>query len=726
MQSRSRIRGRDPPSGGPAAGGGGGGRYRRRSPPPPSPRHQRRPPQPQRRSPERPPPPPPPPRYDDNPLPNISAAAGERRSRAGILLEAGRLAAHYLVAQGVLPAHVLRAREDPNHKPSPRHEPPAPSPASYGRKLDDEDDPRSRRNAGDWGRGREDHDRQPRRSSWDRRSQSFDGRRKYIDAGDVDRGGRRTRDYEEPKRPPMSRSYSHNDRRPSADSRLDRRRRSRSRSRSRSRTRSYHAGSRRDSDSRAGARYFDHTKGADSAIVPPAGDVDEMPRQQRVPSSVVVAEADGSDNRAMATEDGDMESEIIQLDHTQDISEDEEGEFAEDISEDEDGEFAAARLNDEYGSEMDVTQSQLPDIDVHLHPSGAVDEPVPAQSHLSNAVKEMDAGSVPVDACMIEALGEDNGCTEVRDKMEAPPPQSEVETAVGDLNRDEQELPAWYRIFDLSIVEAPDGCEITEIPGDPPPADRVSVSVPCSVGQLHQQTNDDASETQGEVGHTGDSRVLGDGHDLNTYDLNNEAEEHAQDGTSEIQGQGEHAGDNPMLQDGHDLNRYDLNNEAVEDAQDNHLLDSEKLLLNHGMGAHDTDSFHLNNGQLLLSQNEDEREHDDHQMENHLVSGGDQVLRRHCADGHHVNNHQIESKFMLLPTGVRELHGYDLNSEQMLLHDGVEKHALDSCHLTDGQMLFDRSADGQAGVRSMGNGRTIPVINLEEDYEERSDTRGFL
>ncbi|CAM0146523.1 unnamed protein product [Urochloa decumbens] len=720
MQPRSRIRGRDPPSGGPA--GGGGGRYRRRSPPPPSPRHQRRPPQPQRRSPERPPPPPP--RYDDNPLPDISAAAGERRSRAGILLEAGRLAAHYLVAQGVLPEHVLRAREGPNHKPSLRHEPPAPSPATYGRKLDDQDDPRSRRNSGDWGRAREDHDSQARRSSWDRRSQSFDARRKYNDAGDVDRGGRRTRDYQEPKRPPMSRSYSHNDRRPSADSRVDRRRRSRSRSRSRSRTRSYHPGSRRDSDSRAGGRDFDRTK---VGTVPAASgdrDVGETPRQRRVPSSVVVAEADGRDNRAMATEDGEVESEVIPLDHTQDISEDEEGEFAEDISEDEDDEFAAARLNDEYGVEMDVTQHQLPDVDVHLQPSGSVDEPVPSQSHLSNAVDEMEAGSVPLDACMIEPFCEDNGCTEVRDEMEAPPPQSEVETSAADLNRDEQELPAWYRIFDLSIVEAPDGCEITEIPGDPP-ADHVSDSVPCSVGRIHQQTNDDASETQGEDGHARDNRISGDGHDSNKYDLNNEAEEHAQDDPSEIQGQDDHAGDNHTLQDAQDLNRYDLNDDAVEDAQDNHLLDSEKLLLNHGMGAHDTDSFHLNNGQLLLNQNEDEQEHDGHQMENHLVSG-EQVLLSYGVDGHHVNNHQTESKVMLLPTGVHDLHGYDLNSEQMLLHDGVEKHALDSCHLTDGQMLFDRSAEGQAGVGNMGNGRTIPVISLEEDYVEQSDIRGFL
>ncbi|OEL37579.1 hypothetical protein BAE44_0001404 [Dichanthelium oligosanthes] len=577
MQPRSRIRGRDPPSGGGA--GGGGGRYRRRSPPPPSPRHQRRPPQPQGRSPERPPPPPPP-RYDDNPLPDISAT-GDRRSRAVILLEAGRLAAHYLVAQGVLPVHLLRAREDPNHKPAPRHEPPAPSPATYGRKLDDEDDPRSRRNAGDWGRGREDHDRQPRRSSWDRRSQSFDGRRKYSDAGgDVDRGGRRTRDYEEPKRPPMSRSYSHNDRRPSADARVDRRRRSRSRSRSR--TRSYYASSRRDSDWRAGSRDFDHTKVPESGTAAAGGgDGDEMQRQRKVPSSVVVPEADGS---AMAIEDGEMELEIVQLDHTQDVSEDEEGEFAEDISEDEDGEFAATRLNDEYGVEMDVTRAQLPDVDVHLHPLESVEEPVHSQSQLSNVVEEMETGSAPMGASMVAPLGEDNGCSEVRDEMEPPPPQSEVETSVGDLNRDEQELPAWYRIFDLSIVEAPDGCEITEISGDTP-ADHVSDSGHYLVGQIPQQTSNDASETQGKDERAGDNRPLGDGHDLNKYDLNDEADEHAQDDTSEIQGQDELVGDNNMLKDGHDLNR-----------------------------------LHLCNGQSLLNQNEDGHEHDDHWMENHPVS----------------------------------------------------------------------------------------------------------
>ncbi|KAF8769365.1 hypothetical protein HU200_006887 [Digitaria exilis] len=716
MHPRSRIRGRDPPSGGGGGPAGGGGRYRRRSPPPPSPRHQRRPPQTQRRSPDRPPPPPPS-RYDDSPLPDISAA-GDRRSRAGILLEAGRLAAHYLVAQGVLPVHLLRAREDPNHKPAPRHEPPAPPPpATYGRKLDDQDDPRSRRNAGDWGRGgREDHDRQPRRSNWDRRSQSFDGRRKYNDAaGDVDRGARRTRDYEEPKRPPMSRSYSHNDRRPSTDSRVDRRRRSRSRSRSRSRTRSYHASSKRDSDWRAAGRDFDQAKVlVDSATVPAAagdGNVEEMPRQQRVPSSLLVAEADGSADPAMAIEDGEMESEVIPLDHTQDVSEDEEGEFAEDISEDEDGEFAATHSSDGYAGEMDVAQPKPSDVESVEEP---VEEPVCSHSQLTNVVEEMEAGSAPLDASMMDPMGEGNGCSEVRGKMEDPPPLSEAETIVGDLNRDEQDLPAWYRIFDLSVVEAPEGCEITEIPGDPP-TEHVSVSL---------RTNNDASETQAKDDHAGVNSLLRDEHDLSMYDLNNEADEYAHGDTSEVEGQGEHEGDNHALKDVHDLNRYDLNNEAVEDAHDNVLLENEKLLLNHGMGAHDMDRLHLSNGQLLMHQNENGEEHGDHRMEDHLVSG-EQLLLDHGADGHHANSHEMEPKVMLLPTDVCDLHGYDLNSEQMLLHDGVEKHAPDSCHLMDGKMLFDQSTDRQARVCNMGNGRTIPVINLEDEYEQ-SDTRGFL
>jgi len=240
-----------------------------------------------------------------------------------------------------------------------------------------------------------------------------------------------------------------------------------------------------------------------------------MTRQQRLPSSAVVVEdADGRANQAMAAmEGGEMESETIplELEPTQDISEDEEGEFAQDISQDEDGEFAAAPLNDECGVGMDVTQPQLSDADVHLHPPESVEQLVCSQSQLSNVAVEMEAASAPIDACLIEPLVEDNGCSEVRDEMEAPPSQSEVETSVGDLNRDEQELPAWYRIFDLSTVEAPDGCEITEIPGDPP-ADHVSEPAPYLAGQIHQQPNNDASEDE----HAGDNRVLGYRHGLNS------------------------------------------------------------------------------------------------------------------------------------------------------------------------------------------------------------------
>ena len=81
-------------------------------------------------------------------------------------------------------------------------------------------------------------------------------RRKYHDSGhDVGRGARRTRDYDEPRRPPMLRSYSHNDRRPSADGgRVD--------PRSRSRTRSYYAGGGSGS-----SRDLDHTKVPDSGVI---------------------------------------------------------------------------------------------------------------------------------------------------------------------------------------------------------------------------------------------------------------------------------------------------------------------------------------------------------------------------------------------------------------------------------------------------------------------------
>ncbi|XP_066350245.1 uncharacterized protein [Miscanthus floridulus] len=657
---RSRIRGRDPhpPS--------GGGRHRRRSPPaPPSPRYQRRP---QRRT--------PPPRRGDDPHPDVSAPAHHR-----ILLEAGRLAAHYLVAQGVIPEHVLRAREDP---PAPR---PAHPPASRGRKLNDGGgggDPRSRRNDGDWARVWEDDDRQARKATrWDRRSHSFDERRKYHDAGhDVDRGARRTRDYDEPRRPPMSRSYSHNDRRPSADGgRVD--------PRSRSRTRSYYAGSGSGS-----SRDLGHTKVPDSGIIPAAAGrdyrhVDEMPRhQRRVPSSVVVAEVNDSADEEMAIEDGEMVSEIHGLNRTRDISEGEDGEFEQDISEGEDGEFAAARLN---GVEMDAThtQHQLSDSDTNVHPLESVEEPaVHRGSQLSNAVEDREAANAPMvmDACTRETLGEDNDCSQARDEMVAPHPQSEGVAGAGDFNRDKPELPASCRVFDLNVVETPDACEMTEISGDPQ-ADHVSDSVPDLVGRIHQQTNCHASE---------------------------------------IQGQDERAGDSHMSKNGHDLIRYDLNSEAVEDAQDIHLLENEKLLLSHGIDAHDMTRIQWSNGHLHLNQNADGLEHENDWMENHTVIG-EQLLLGDGMDGHPVRKYQMASEPKRLPMGVYDLHSYNLKSEKMLLNDGADKHAHDSCHLKDGQMLLNQSANRQARIHNRANERTIPVINLEDDdYEEQSDIREFL
>uniref|UniRef100_A0A0A9D4B8 Uncharacterized protein n=1 Tax=Arundo donax TaxID=35708 RepID=A0A0A9D4B8_ARUDO len=749
MQPRSRIRGRDPPP--------SGGRYRRRSPPPPSPRHQRRPrdpppPLPQRRSPEQPPPR----RYEENPLPDPSAAAaGERRLRADILLEAGRLAAHYLVAKGVLPEHVLRAREDPNLNPGFRPEPPAPAPspapvpapapASYGRKRDEDDRPRGRRSgggAGDWGRGKVDDDRQARRLGWDsRRSHSFDGRRKYNDrsSGDVDRGGRRTRDYDEPQRPPMSRSYSHNDRRPSADGRMIRRR---SRSRSRTRTWNDYIGSKRGSDWRAGSRDLDHTKVPDSGIIHAAGgdgdvhyvDVDEMPRQPKVSSSVVVAEVNDSAGLAMAIKDGQMESEILGLDRAQDISEDEDGEFAEGISEDEDGEFAVAGLNDKDGGEMDVSQHQLSSVDVH--PLESVEEPMHMQSQFSNVEEKNETGIAHMDASMVEQLAENNGCSEVRYEMEAA--HGEVETGVGDLSRDEQELPAWYKFFDLNVVETPEGCAMSDISGGPP-ADHVSDSVPDLVGRMNQQANYNTSQIQCQDKHAESNHMLEDEHDLSNYDLNNEADEHAQDDCSEIQGEDEHAGDNDLVEDGHDLIKYDLNNEADEHAPDNHLLNNEELLLNHGMAVHHSDNCHLSNEQMLLKQNVDEQEHDNHQMENEqmlinqgiTVQGSDslhvnvgRLLLSHGADEHRDEYHKMEPEPAPFPLGMQDLDSYDLNSEQLLLNIGADQQAADICQLKDGQMLLDQVANGEARVHNMDNGRMIPVIDLEDDYKQQSDTRG--
>lgn len=377
----------------------------------------------------------------------------------------------------------------------------------------------------------------------------------------------------------MSRSYSHNDRRPSADGGgVDPRRRSRSRSR----TRSCYVGSSRDSDWRPGIRDLGHTTNVPgSGIIPPPaaadgyvqcqyGHVDEMPRQRRVPSSVVVAEVNGSADQAVAIEDGEMESEIDGLNHSREISEGQDGELQQDISADEDGEFAAARLNGEDGVEMDATHHQLADSDTDVHPSESLEEPVHRWSQLNNSVEDREAANAPMDACTRETSGEDNACTEASDEMVAPPsPQGEGETGVDNFNSDEPELPACNRIFDLNVTETPDAREMTEISGDLQ-VDHFADYVPDFVGRIHQQTNYHASE---------------------------------------IQGQHEHAGDNHMLKDGHGLIMYDLNSEAVEDAQDSHLLDNEKLLLSHGMDAHDTPRIHLCNKHLPLNQNAYEQEH---------------------------------------------------------------------------------------------------------------------
>jgi hypothetical protein len=398
---------------------------------------------------------------------------------------------------------------------------------------------------------------------------------------------------------------------------------------------------------------------------------------------VVVAEVNDSADEEMAIEDGEMVSAIHGLNRTRDISEGEDGEFEQDISEGEDDEFAAAGLN---GVEMHVTQHQLSDSDTNVHPLESVEEPaVHMGSQLSNAVEDREAANAPMvmDACTRGTLSEANDCSQARDEMVAPHPQSEGEAGAGDFNRDKPELPASCRVFDLNVVETPDACEMTEISGDPQ-ADHVSDSVPDLVGRLHQQTNCHASE---------------------------------------IQGQDELAGDSHMLKNGHDLIRYDLNSEAVDDAQDIHLLDNEKLLVSHGIDAHDTIRIQRSNGHLHLNQNAHELEHENDWMESHTVIG-EQLLLSDGMDGHLVHSYQMASEPKRLPMGVYDFHSYNLKSEKMLLNDGADKHAHDSCHLKDGQMLVNQSANR---IHNRANERTIPVINLEDDdYEEQSDIREFL
>ncbi|KAF0895589.1 hypothetical protein E2562_013901 [Oryza meyeriana var. granulata] len=703
MQSRSRIRGREPPP--PSSGG----RYRRRSP---SPRHHRRgrdPPPPsqlQRRSPRR--------QEDRLPVPPdvVVVGAGDRRSRADILLEAGRLAAHYLVAQGVIPERRLHAREDTTkHNPSSRPEPLAAG--GYARKRDDtyhDDDPRWRRNGGsdDWCRDKGDDDRLPRRSGWDRRSHSFDGRRKYNDGsgGGVDRGGRRSHEYDEQRRPTMSRSYSQNDRRVSSDSRLDRRRRSRSRSRSRSRTRtrSSNYGSRRDSDWRAGGGNLDRTKVPEPGIVRDGDedyhDADDVPRDLKAPPrSVVVVEMNESANQAAATQGTEVESEIIEVDHGQDICGDE------------DGENAVAGFNDADVGEINVAQHELSNSNLdNVHPSESDEEQVHRQSKFRDAEEDMEAPISPREACLIEPVAE-----EIKNKMEAP--QSEVETDIGDLSKDEQELPAWYGIFDLNVVKSQENCDMVEISSDPP-LDNGRDSVPDLVGQMSQRANCISSGTQSQDEHAVDNHQLEDeqvlpNQSIGTHDLSNEER------------LGNQTGD--------------------EHGQDNHQLEDDQMHINHGIDVHNLDNGLLNSEEMLLKKCTDEHVDHGRQMEteqmflnqgqstsvevleiNHM--NGEQSQLSHDADEHSGDDHPIKNEQMLLNhvMGVHVLNNYDLNSEQMLVNNGAGQHAADSAQLQEGQMLLDQAADGQATLHNQSIGRMIPVINLVDDYEEQSDTIEFL
>uniref|UniRef100_A0A0E0KX73 Uncharacterized protein n=1 Tax=Oryza punctata TaxID=4537 RepID=A0A0E0KX73_ORYPU len=688
MQSRSRFRGRDPPP-------SSGGRYRRRSPSPRRHHRGRDPPppsHPQRRTPDRPR------RQEEDRLPlpphvhvppDLLLAAADRRSRADVLLEAGRLAAHYLVAQGVIPEHRLRAREDPKHN----------RPDTLAAASNHDDDPRWRRNG-----NKGDDDRLSRRSGWDRRSNSFDSRRKYNDAG-ADRGGRRSHDYDDQRRPTMSRSYSQNDRRVSSDSRLDRRRRSRSRSRSRSRTRtrSYNYGSsRRESDWRAGGGDLDHTKVPEPGIVRD-GDADDVPRDLKAPPrSVVVLETKESASQAAANEDtAEAESEIIEVDQAQDIYGDE----------DEDGDNAVAGFNDANVGDINVTQHKLSNSNEDdVHPSESDEESVHRQSQFSDAEEGMEAPISPRDACLVEPVAE-----EVRDEMEAP--QSEVQTDNADLSKDEQDLPAWYGIFDLNVVESQENCEMVEI-SNGSPLDNVHDSVPDLVGQMSQGANCVTSGTQVQDEHAVDNHQLEDeqvplNQSIGTNDFNNE------------QGLGNQTGD--------------------EHGQDNHQLEDDEIHINHVMDVHNLDNSLMNSEEMLLKRCADEHTDHGHQMETEEMllnqgqstsvqvlenynMNGEQVQLNHEADEHSGDDHPIKNEQMLLNhvMGVHALDNYDLNSEQMLLNNGAGKQAADSAQLQEDQMLLDQAADGQTTLHDHSIGQMIPLINLEDDYEEQSDTIEFL
>jgi hypothetical protein len=429
-----------------------------------------------------------------------------------------------------------------------------------------------------------------------------------------------------------------------------------------------------------------------------------MPRKPKVSSSIVAADAN---DLPTPIEDGDMESA---LDHTPHVSEEEDGQFAEDLSQEEDnGELSEDVSQDEdnsgfvvAGAVMDVTGRQPYGVEPAVH----------MQSQLSNVKEEMEPGTTPMgmDASMLQLSSADkDGCSQV-----------------ANLDRDTQDLPSWYRIFDLNVVQTPpEGCEMPQISGD---------------AQTNQQAKYGTPEIQGHDEHAGANHLLEYGHGLGKYDLNNETDEHAHDDASNIQGQDE---DDHLWEDKYDLNKCDLNHgEAHAHSQDNHLLGNEEIHLNHAMADHDLDNCRLSNEQMLLKKNADEPNHDNLQMGNEqmLVDPGaseqgldtyhvshEQFTPSHATDEQLVGKHQLGPEYVRLPMGLHDVDSYNMNSEQTLLNNVTNKHAEeDTCHLKDGEVHLEQGVDGQAKTHSMGNGRTVPVIDLEDDYKHQPDTREFL
>lgn len=98
-------------------------------------------------------------------------------------------------------------------------------------------------------------------------------------------------------------------------------------------------------------------------------------------------------------------------------------------------------------------------------------------------------------------------------------------------------------------------------------------------------------------------------------------------------------------------------------------------------------------------------------MENRHVIG-EQLLPSHGMDGHTVHSYQMAPEPKRLPMGVYDLHSYSLKSE--VLNDGADKHAHDNCHLKDGQLFCNHSANRHARINNRANELAIPVINLDD------------